>query len=283
MRLIDLSLPISAASPQPDPPRIRRVSHRQGGLWLGLGAAACRGGNRPWALLRNILRHWLFGQRVTARHFPEGMGLAWEEMRCDTHAGTHLDAPWHFGPLCAGRPAPTIEEIPLEWCFADGVRLDFRHKPPGSRILPGEVEEALAAIPYTLKPRDIVLFWTGASAYWREPRYLTDFPGIAAETVRYLVERGVKVMGVDAFVFDRPWPTMVEDYWTRRDPAVLWEAHMVGREVEYCHLENLANLDQLPGPIGFQVICFPVKVERGSAGWARVVALVPEEGGSHGH
>jgi cyclase len=55
---------------------------------------------------------------------------------------------------------------------------------------------------------------------------------------------------------------------------------VVGREVEYCHLENLANLDQLPGPVGFKVICFPVKIEGAGAGWARVVALV-EEGEHH--
>ena len=51
------------------------------------------------------------------------------------------------------------------------------------------------------------------------------------------------------------------------------EAHRVGREKAYCHIEKLTNLDQLP-VTGFKVNCFPVSIKAASAGWARVVAFV---------
>jgi len=49
----------------------------------------------------------------------------------------------------------------------------------------------------------------------------------------------------------------------------------VGIEKEYCHVERLTNLDELP-PLGFIVCCFPLKVTGGSAGPARVVAILHE-------
>jgi kynurenine formamidase len=60
------------------------------------------------------------------------------------------------------------------------------------------------------------------------------------------------------------------------DGKLLWEAHFAGIEREYCQIEKLANLEQLPSPHGFKVACFPVKLEGGSAGWTRVVAMVEE-------
>jgi kynurenine formamidase len=55
--------------------------------------------------------------------------------------------------------------------------------------------------------------------------------------------------------------------------SIIWEGHKSGREIGYCQIEKLSNLDQLP-PTGFTVICFPVKVKAGSAGWTRAVAVI---------
>ena len=61
--------------------------------------------------------------------------------------------------------------------------------------------------------------------------------------------------------------------WERdHDPSVIWEGHRAGREIGYCHLEKLHNLEALPS-IGFEVACFPVSVQGGSAGWTRAVAI----------
>jgi kynurenine formamidase len=52
-------------------------------------------------------------------------GGAHDHVEALSRAGTHVDAPWHFGPVTAGRPAKKIDEVPLEWCYGDGVLLDF--------------------------------------------------------------------------------------------------------------------------------------------------------------
>ncbi len=57
------------------------------------------------------------------------------------------------------------------------------------------------------------------------------------------------------------------------DAGLIWEGHRAGREIGYSHLEKLHNLEPLPAD-GFEVVCFPVKVHRGSAGWTRAVAIV---------
>jgi len=274
--LIDLSQPFSSKGAGPDPPRIRYIGHRRGAFLLGLGALVARGSTfreRAVSLIRGLLR----GERIGPQDFPDGQGLALEAVRCDTHAGTHMDAPYHFGPVVGDKPARTIDQVPLEWCFGDGVILDMTHKQPGELIQPGDLERALAELNYQIKPLDIVLVMTGASRYAGKNTYLERQPGMTADATRYLVKQGVKVIGIDAYCFDRPWVQMHEEYLRTRDPSVLWPAHFVGREVEYCHLENLANLERVPVRCGFKVACFPVRVERGSAGWVRAVAIVPDD------
>jgi hypothetical protein len=66
------------------------------------------------------------GGKVGREDFPEDMGLAWMDVHMSDHAANHIDAPFHFGPVVEGRPAKTIDQVPLEWCIGPGVRLDFR-------------------------------------------------------------------------------------------------------------------------------------------------------------
>jgi kynurenine formamidase len=82
------------------------------------------------------------------------------------------------------------------------------------------------------------------------------------------------VIGTDAWSLDRPPLYMGRDFVATGDPAHLWPAHFVGREREYCQIEKLAHLGDLPAATGFTVVCFPVLIERASAGWTRAVALL---------
>ncbi len=81
-------------------------------------------------------------------------------------------------------------------------------------------------------------------------------------------------MGIDSWGFDRPFVSIKEEFEKTRDKKILWEAHFAGREREYCHIEKLANLDKIPKPFGFKVVCFPVKITGASAGWCRPVAII---------
>jgi hypothetical protein len=68
---------------------------------------------------------------------PNGLGWAVETLTISTHSGTHLDAPYHYHPtMDRGKPSLTIDEIPLEWCFGDGVLLDSVIRPTASQSPP---------------------------------------------------------------------------------------------------------------------------------------------------
>jgi kynurenine formamidase len=136
---------------------------------------------------------------------------------------------------------------------------------------------ALKRIQYRLKAGDIVLLMTGADKHYELPDYFSAHAGMGRDATLWLLNQGVRVIGIDGWGFDRPVGAMFKEYLETGDASVLLPAHMVGREREYCHIEKLANLDQIPKPHGFWVCCFPVKVERGSAGWVRAVAMVQEE------
>ena len=207
--------------------------------------------------------------------FPDNRFAAEEVAKISTHAGTHLDAPWHYGPTSEGKPAKTIDEIPLEWCYSDGAVLDFTHKKAGELISAENVQEALAKIHYKLKPFDIVLIRTDASKHYGRPGYEGMHPGMGRESTLWLIEQGIKVMGIDAWGWDRPLQAMMKAYESGAKD-VFWAGHFAGKEKEYCHLENLANLDQLSPPYGFKVAVFPVKLKSSSSGWVRAVAIIDE-------
>lgn len=210
-----------------------------------------------------------------AQDLPDGVGWAVEHVSLTTHAGSHLDAPYHYSPtMDHGRPSMTADEIPLEWCFGDGVLLDFRHKADGDRISAGDVKRELDRIEYAIKPMDIVLIQTGADSAWGTPQYLAKGAGMTRESTLYLAEMGIRIMGIDAWSWDRPLPFQAAEFKESGDPGVIWEAHFAGRDCVYCHMEKLANLSAIGRPHGFTVCCFPIKIKRAGACWVRPVAIV---------
>jgi len=240
--------------------------------------------NPPGSFIQSEIMYYSHEEGAKARgkslnlpegFFPENRFAAEEVTKVSTHAGTHLDAPWHYGPTSEGKPAKPIDEIPLEWCYGDGVVLDFSYKKAGELISAQDVQKALVKISYKLKPLDIVLIRTDASKHYGEPGYENTHPGMGRESTLWLIEQGIKVMGIDAFGWDRPFGVMLRECQSGAK-GVFWAGHFVGKEKEYCHLENLANLDLIPVPYGFKVAVFPIKIKRASAGWVRAVAIVDE-------
>jgi kynurenine formamidase len=137
-----------------------------------------------------------------------------------------------------------------------------------------DLEGALDRIGYELRPRDIVLLQTGADKRLGSPQYFAQ-PGLGREGVLWLVEQGVRVIGIDAYTLDRPFASMVADYRKTGDGRFIWPAHFAGITREYCQIEKLANLDAIPRPYGFYVSCLPVKIRGASAAWCQAVAFVP--------
>ena len=253
-RLIDISVPLQndvAADPPGAGPRIEYVDHQQ-----------------------SLPRLLPFFPGLKAEDLPEGQGWAVEQVTLSTHNGTHLDAPWHYHPtMNEGERSWTIDEIPLEWCFQPGVKLDFRHFADGYVATAADVDAELKRIGHDLKPLEIVVVNTAAGAKYGRPDYVASGCGMGAEATLHLLQRGVRLTGTDGWSWDAPFVHTAKRFAQTHDPSIIWEGHKAGRHIGYCHIEKLHNLEALPST-GFMVSCFPVKIERASAGWTRAVAIV---------
>ena len=133
-RFVDLSVPLKAgiaSDPPPLRPHIDYMAHDEGAKEFEEMAG------------------------VPVDRQLEGKGCASETCRITTHSGTHLDAPWHYHPtMNGGERAWTIDEVPLEWCFGCGVKLDFRDKPDGYVCSAADVEAELCLLYTSPSPRD---------------------------------------------------------------------------------------------------------------------------------
>lgn len=250
MKIIDLGVPMEAVPGQGQAVEVTHIPHEDGATGM----------------------RQTFG--CSKDDLPQGLGWAVDTLTLSTHAGTHVDAPWHYSPVSEGKKARTIDEMPLEWFYGDGVVLDMRYKPRGSAVTVDNLRAALKAIGYTLKPGDIVLIQTGADKYWGTPEYMEAGCGMTRESTLWLIGQGIRVMGTDAWGWDRPFWAIREEFQKTGDKSIIWDGHYAGIEKEYCHIEKLANLDKLPRPFGFKIACFPIKIVGGSAGWSRVVAIL---------
>jgi kynurenine formamidase len=202
-----------------------------------------------------------FAERVGATQYGVDSLTAHYMVVLGDHIGTHMDSLRHIR-----EDAPGAEGIPLEYCYGDGVCLDFRHLPKGAGISVEDVQEALAKIRYELKALDIVLIHTGAGKIQHSDKYLTDHVGMTGEATNWLLDQGIKMLGIDAVTFDPP-------IWAMFERKKFWEAHRVMLTREYYHLENLTNLDQLPS-YGFKLSVFPIKWVNTTGAPVRAVAIL---------
>ena len=251
MRYVDLSAPI--ANDPPDTPDLLRTEIDYAGH--ARGAADIRA---------------LFG--VGPELLRDGEGWAVETfLRFGTHSSTHVDAPCHYNSTIAGAPARTIDELPLEWFHAPGVVLDVTDKADGDAVTTDDLRHRLTRIGHELRGRDIVLLRTGRDAFYGQPDYMARGCGVTAEATRWLHAQGVRVMGIDAWGWDRPLHLQAQEALERGEPGIFWAAHQA--DLDYAQIERLHALDQLPDA-GFTVCCFPLRIVGASAAPARVVALV---------
>lgn len=272
-QIIDLSTPMEKNNGEIAKFKMKQTKHKEGGDLFGRRQAFSRKETLKQTLLS--IYHYLTGQRrITSKTFPDREFLNQEIITASTHTATHFDAPLHFGSESERKPAPSIDEIPVEWCFGDGVLLDMRFKEPGEFITSADIDHELRRIQYELKPLDIVIIWTGAEQYWGKKEYLYKYPGMSREATSYLIDRGIKIICIDSYGFDRPFKNMMYDYFTTLDNHYLFPAHFFGREKCYCHVERLMNLGLIPKPYGFKISCLPIKIKGAGASWSRVVAII---------
>ena len=270
-QIIDLSVSVDPNFWEPEPVRREILNHKDGADKLGqsyLYFNALSVWKRLWMKLTNSKKY-----AIDHRDFPDEMGLSLMTYSLTTHTGTHIDAPYHYGwRATSNGKQKTVTDIPLSWCYGPGVVLDFSDE--STPIDSMRVQDKLAEIEYEVQPGDIVLMNTGAYKNLGTREYFTRYKAIDKSAIAWLIEKKVRVIGTDAFSFDRPFCEMIADYKKTGDKDVLWPAHFLGRDQEYIQIERLGNLGDLPGPTGFQVCCFPIKLENADAAWSRVVAII---------
>lgn len=187
------------------------------------------------------------------------------------HGGTHLDAPIHFA-----EGARTSAEIPLEDLIGEAVVVDVTDAAAADRDLEIGVdafeswESAHGAIP----ARAIVLLRTGWGERWPDAeRYLgtaargqeavsdLHFPGLSEAGAAWLVERGIRAVGIDTASIDRGQSTE-------------FRAHRVLAAANVPIFENVASLDRVVVR-GATVVALPMKIAGGTGGPLRIVAIQP--------
>lgn len=215
----------------------------------------------------------IFGCEI--HDLPDGEGWGEERVTINSHIGTHVDAPLHYGSTCEGEPSRTIEAIQLDELFCDGLVLDLRGLVErGEGISVDALDVALAANGGAVTAGCAVMLRTGMEDFSISDMDLFTYPGMTREGTLHLANKGAKVLGTDALGWDRPFGVMRRAFRETGDATQIWDAHFAGRDREVFIVQQLANLADLPSN-GFKVGFFPIKLANCSAAPARVVAFVP--------
>jgi kynurenine formamidase len=218
--------------------------------------------------------YWPTAQSFDLTRAAHGLNAAGEwyasnDFCASEHGGTHIDAPVHFA-----KGGQTTAQIELSRLIGPARVIDIRERcseDPDYLLTPADIrahEELHGAI----EPGTIVLVHTGWGQFYPDAmKYLGSdvrgvaedlhFPAIGKEAARYLVEKEVDLVGLDTASLDH-------------GPSKHFRAHRVFAEANIPGLENVANLDQLP-PKGATVIALPMKIEDGTGGPCRIVAILP--------
>jgi kynurenine formamidase len=188
------------------------------------------------------------------------------EISLPEHFGTHLDAPAHFA-----RGKWTVDQIPVDRLIAPLVVLDVTalvKQKPDYQVAVEDVakwEQANGQIPQGA----VVIARTGWDSRWKLAKDYRNpdstgtmhFPGFSLDAAKFLVEgRNIYGLGID---------TLSIDYGPSQDFPV----HQYTLAHSLYHLEDVANLGDVPAS-GAIVVVAPMKLEGGSGGPVRVLALL---------
>ncbi len=190
-----------------------------------------------------------------AKH--EAYGFASEAIFCNGHAGTHVDAPYHFL-----KDAQTVEQLALDRFFGPAIVFDLRDKPRRSLIDDQDLARCEQQIP--IEPGDIVLLYTGIDAVLGSREYLSEYSGLSEAGAQYLLQRQVKAVGTDAPGIDHPEAKPCPAHYALLPKGVLI----------YENLAQLAELIAAAGTKRFNFYGLPLKIRRGTGSPVRAMAVL---------
>lgn len=186
------------------------------------------------------------------------LGFSARNLLISEHGGTHCDAVWEYKPSGA-----TIDKMPLEYFWGSAICIDLSHIPPTRKIEPNDLETALSKSGQRLERGDIILLYTGHyDRNFGTDKWQTTYTGLSYNAAKWLAEKGVVNIGVDAPAIDHP-------------DDLDFSGHLVCGEYDITNTENLCNLDKLVNK-RFLYFGLPLKIRDGSGSPIRAVALVEE-------
>ena len=169
-----------------------------------------------------------------------------------SHIGTHIEAPYHIL-----KDQADLAAIPLETLMGPAIILDLRGRAPKSAIGIDDVRSA-ADRAGGIRPGDIVFGNLGWGPFYGTERYGGN-PYFPPETIAWLADHGMKLMGVDAGGVEVPGSEQHVSHYA-----------LFSRGIPL--IENLTNLNRL-SKSRVQVCAFPVAVHGLEAFPVRVVAV----------
>ena len=186
------------------------------------------------------------------------LGFSARNLLMSEHCGTHSDGVWEYNP-----EGPTIDNMSFDHFWGSAICLDLSHIPATRYIEPKDLESALQKSGLELQKGDIVLLYTGHyNRNFNTEKWQTEYSGLSYKGAKWLAERGVVNIGVDAPAIDHP-----ED--------LDFSGHLVCGEHNITNTENLCNLDQVANK-RFLYMGLPLKIRDGTGSPIRAVALLEE-------
>jgi arylformamidase len=226
-------------------------------------------------------------------------GVNAQYIMSSNHMGTHLDAPRHF--VTGGL---TIDQLPLEWLYGDGVIVDLTHLDELDIFTPKDIEDRVE-----VREGDILILHTGWHEYANfgatpdEEKYILRHPGPHFDLVPWLIEKKIKLWGVDMISTDHPMNLPIGRF-LGRGALEQWKkvraqceekfgadqidtlfpdsAYQLTHNALFPH--NCVHVENMGGDIGapelqnrrMKIGCFPWKFKGGEAAFCRSVAFLEE-------
>ena len=188
-----------------------------------------------------------------------------EIVHFSVHTATHCDAPFHFFSQLQ-----SIDEIPPDSLIGPAIVIDLTDKQGSTAITAEDIQSWELKTGETIEPGDIALLYTNHSRHWQagantNAYWENGWPYLDQTAVNYLAEKPIRAVGVESF--DPDWVNP-HDLSSARFPS-----HRTFLPRGIYILENLTNLDQIPGA-RCQIIALPLKLKGCSASPVRVIAVV---------
>ncbi|MCR5590145.1 MAG: cyclase family protein [Lachnospiraceae bacterium] len=168
-----------------------------------------------------------------------------------SHSGTHMDAPFHF--IDGGM---TMEGIDPYLMWGPALAVDFRDKGAGDTVTLSDVEK--------LDVSERMIFLFGWYHNWKTDRYYKDFPYFETDAVKYLLDKGMKVMAMDT-------PSPDNGGAIREGGKTDSPNHVLLLEKGVFIIEYLNNTDVLSGGKVYELVAAPLKVKGSDGSPGRVL------------